>query len=142
MGDSDKHEAEEETFASTDDLAGRWHKLTDAETALAKTLLGDASDKIRDRVPEANDEEWAKAHERRLRRICCAMVKRAMQQESAGVPGGVNQNTDTTGPFTNVYNWSNPAGNLYLTKEDLRDLGVSGQQAFSIDMCGGDDGDH
>lgn len=33
-------------FAAIDDLAKRWHELTDAERAKAETLLADASDKI------------------------------------------------------------------------------------------------
>ncbi|AKV55082.1 phage protein Gp19/Gp15/Gp42 [Bifidobacterium actinocoloniiforme DSM 22766] len=133
---------EPKPFATTDDLAKRWHELTDAETRSAMELLDDASDKIRQRVPETNDTMWIETHMRTLRRICCAMVKRAMQQDSAGVPGGVSQTSETVGPFANSYSWSNPDGNLYLTKEELRDLGVAKQQAFSIDMCEATDGNH
>lgn len=138
MAEGDTNEPD--PFAGTDKLSKRWHGLTDDETQSAKELLADASDKIRQRVPEANDPEWVAAHRRTLERICCAMVKRAMQQDSAGVPGGVSQISETTGPFANSYSWSNPDGNLYLTKEELKDLGVSRQQAFAIDMCGSGDG--
>lgn len=138
MADGDTNEPE--PFATPDELAKRWHGLTDEETRSATELLADASDKIRQRVPEANDPKWVAAHRRTLARICCAMVKRAMQQDSAGVPGGVSQTSETVGPFASSYSWSNPDGNLYLTKEELKDLGVARQQAFAIDMCGGNDG--
>lgn len=69
-------------FASADDLASRWYELTDAERAKAETMLADASDKIITDCPN-----WAQASETTLRRICCAMVKRAMLNEDvAGSP--------------------------------------------------------
>jgi hypothetical protein len=59
------------------------------------------------------------------------MVKRAMQQLSSGTPEGVTQSSESTGPFANSYTWSNPDGNIYLTKEELRDLGVR-SRIFSL----------
>lgn len=121
-------------FATTEDLTARWRILADSEAAQAKVLLDDASDKIRSRVPKACEQAWAKAHEATLRRICCAMVKRAMQQSVAGVPEGVSQSSSATGPFSEGFTWSNPDGNLWITKEELRDLGVGGRHAFLIAM--------
>jgi hypothetical protein len=122
-----------QAFAAPEDLAKRWRDLTDAETFTASVLLGDASDKIRTRVKRTSDPQWVAGHALTLERICCAMVKRAMQQSVTGLPDGVSQSTTTTGPFTDGYTWSNPDGNLYLAKEDLRDLGLGAQTAFHAD---------
>lgn len=121
-------------FAAPDDLAKRWHELTDDETRTATTLLADASDKIRSRVKKARDPTWVSDHALTLKRICCAMVKRAMQQQSTGIPEGVSQSSSVTGPFTDSLTWNNPDGNLYFTNEELRDLGVGAQTAFHINL--------
>ncbi|MEE8739041.1 MAG: Gp19/Gp15/Gp42 family protein [Bifidobacterium sp.] len=125
-----------DSFATAKDLSTRWRNLTDTEIATAEVLLADASDKIRNRVSQAGDDAWRTANARTLTRICCSMVKRSMQQSSTGMPEGVSQSSTTTGPFTDGYTWSNPDGNLYLTAEELRDLGISEGRAFTVGMVG------
>jgi hypothetical protein len=125
-------------FATIDDLEGRWHPLLDEEKTRASLLLDDASDKIRLRVPAANDPQWMQAHSLTLKRVCCAVVKRAMQQMASGVPEGATQSSETSGPWSNSVSWSNPDGNLYLTKEDLRDLGAAQHRAFVLTAARGD----
>lgn len=116
-------------FASADDLASRWHELTDAERAKAETMLADASDKIITDCPN-----WAQASETTLRRICCAMVKRAMLNEDVA---GVTQSTQTANGFTEANSYSNPDGDLYLTKSEKRSLGCGVQRVWSIDLSDG-----
>lgn len=122
------------SFAHVDDLMQRWHTLTDTEKTQAEVLLADASDKIRSRVTHANDPAWVTAHARLLTRVCCSMVKRALQQQACDVPAGVTQSSEATGPFTSAYTWSNPDGNLWLSKEELQDLGLGLQQAYAITL--------
>lgn len=116
-------------FATADDLASRWHELTEAEQAKAETLLDDASDKIITDCPN-----WAQASETTLRRICCAMVKRAMLNEGME---GVSQNTQTANGFSEANSYSNPDGDLYLTKSEKRSLGCGVQRMWSIDLSDG-----
>ena len=116
-------------FAAIDDLAKRWHELTDAERAKAETLLADASDKIITDCPR-----WAQASEATLRRICCAMVKRAMLNE---VVAGGTQSTQTANGVTEANSYSNPDGDLYLTKSEKRSLGCGVQRMWSIDLSDG-----
>jgi hypothetical protein len=40
---------------------------------------------------------------------------------------------ETTGPFSRSFNYSNPTGDLYLTKAERRLLGGGVQRAGSID---------
>lgn len=94
-------------------------------------LLADASDLIRTTCPN-----WQTAGQDTLRRVCCAVVIRAMQ---SGDMQGVTQTSQTTGPFTQSWSYSDPAGALYLTKQEKRSLGGT-LRLGSIDMAtmGGD----
>lgn len=103
-------------FATVDDLAARWHSLSAAESSTATALLEDASDVIRTTAPG-----WVRASASTLKRIACAMVKRAMV---AGDNVGLSQATETTGPFSNSWTFSNPGGDLYLTRSERKALGI------------------
>ena len=120
----------EVAFATVDDLAARWRALSDAEKAQASVLLDDASDLIR-----TTCRSYAGVDRSTLKRIACAVVKRAML---AGEDvAGVSQHTETAGSYSESYSYSNPAGDLYLTKTEKTSLGVKRQRAFSIDMSTG-----
>lgn len=118
----------DQPFASSDDLKARWPDLSD--TKLAETLLSDASQLIRDTCPG-----WAHAPEATLKAIACAMVKRAMIAGSDNV--GLSSTQETTGPFSQTLTYSNPTGDLYLTRTEKQRLGQGRQRAFSISMEAG-----
>lgn len=128
MADENTGSGSAQPFASVDDLAARWHSLTDTERTTATTLLADASDVIRTTVPT-----WADASQDTLKRVTCAMVKRAM---IAANNVGVSQASETVGPFANSWTFSNPGGDLYLTKWEKRSLGMSSQTATSCVIGG------
>ncbi|WP_288805129.1 Gp19/Gp15/Gp42 family protein [uncultured Bifidobacterium sp.] len=115
----------DQPFASSDDLKDRWPDLSDTE--VAETLLSDASQLIRDTCPG-----WAQASEATLKAIACAMVKRAMIAGSDNA--GLSSTQETTGPFSQTWNFSNPTGDLYLTRTEKQRLGQGRQRAFSISM--------
>lgn len=122
-------------FATATDVESRWRPLSSGERVIATTLLGDASAILRaecsdvdarlSAIPPTLDADIPKM-------IVCAMVKRAM---IAGADvEGVTAHQQTAGPFSQSLTYSNPMGNLYLTKAERRLLGCGGQQAFSVDM--------
>lgn len=123
-------------YATVDDLAARWRPLTDAEITRAEIILDDAAVQIRAEVPtlkariEAGDTDLMSA----VIRVECAMVKRAMSVQEDAV--GVTSAQETQGPFSHTFQYSNPMGDLYLTKAEKRLLGGSGQSAFTISMGG------
>lgn len=125
---TDDEKPPEPPFATPDDLAARWHPLTSDETERAHTLIGDASDLIMTQCPR-----WRGASDATLRRICCAMVKRAML---ASDRAGVSQSTQTAGSFSESMSYSNPDGDLYLTSAERKSLGKGVQTAFHIHMGG------
>ena len=115
----------EAPFASSDDLKDRWPDLSD--TKLAETLLSDASQLIRDTCPG-----WAHASKATLKAITCAMVKRAMIAGSDNA--GLSSTQETAGPYSQTLTYSNPTGDLYLTRTEKQRLGQGRQRAFSISM--------
>lgn len=115
----------EAPFASSDDLKARWSDLSDTE--VAETLLSDASQLIRDTCPG-----WVHASEATLKAIVCAMVKRAMIAGSDNA--GLSSTQETAGPYSQTLTYSNPTGDLYLTRTEKQRLGQGRQRAFSISM--------
>jgi hypothetical protein len=120
----------EPPFAQVPDLESRWHALTESEKTQAEVLLSDASQLIVDTMPG-----YVNASALTLTGIVCAMVKRAML---AGDNAGVSSTQQTTGPFNESVSYTNPLGDLYLTKAEKQRLGRGVQKAFSIDMSGGE----
>jgi len=125
-------------FATSTDLAARWRPLSTAEQAQATTLLDDASAIVRAEVPTVDAQITAATLDTGLvLAIVCGMVKRAMIAGDTGE--GVSAQQETAGPFAYSQTFSNPMGNVYLTKQDRRLLGVS-SQAFTIDTAPVDSG--
>lgn len=122
-------------FATATDLAARWRPLSTAEQAQAGVLLGDASAILRAECPDVDARTTAlppTLDPDIPKMVACAMVKRAM---IAGADAeGVTAHQQTAGPFSQSLTYSNPMGNLYLTKAERRLLGCGGQRAFSVDM--------
>lgn len=112
-------------FATVDDVATRWRTLSESETTRCTALLADASDLIRTSCPN-----WQTAGETSLRRVTCAAVIRALQTADMA---GVTQSSQTAGPFTQSWSYSNTGGDLYLTKAEKKTLGGT-VQCGSIDM--------
>lgn len=114
-------------FATVADLEARWHALTPDEQAQAEALLADAADLIMSECPR-----YMEASAATLKRVACAMVKRAMINGDNAM--GVTQTQQTAGPFSQMFSYSNPSGDLYLTKAEKRSLGCGVQIIWSVSM--------
>lgn len=118
-------------YATVSDLEARWRALSTSESDVAQTLLDDASLKIN---AVANVDARISDGTLNLgvaKIVVCGMVKRAMQTSYLA---GVSQASETAGPFSRSQTFSNPTGDLYLSKEEKRLLGLVGQRAFSIEV--------
>lgn len=124
-----------ETFATVEDLESRWRGLSEQERKRAAVLLEDATDLIKSSAPR-----WQHASLVTLKRIACAVVKRALQAEQGaadGLPeprGLVSGELHTTGPFSDQYTYSNPEGDLFLRAAELKQLGGRRSAAFEVDL--------
>lgn len=121
-----------DSFATPSDLEARWRPLTSTEIGQAVELLADASSRLRAACPDIDTRLTAVPPTIDARvpvMVVCAMVKRAM---STGTEG-VTAQQESVGPFAQSLTFANPQGNLYLTRDDKRLLGIAGVRAFTID---------
>lgn len=116
-------------FAEVEDLELRWRPLEPDEYPKAEALLRDASQLILDEVPSA-----ANASPATLKRVVCAVVKRAM---ASPMDIGIASVQQGAGGYQATVQPANPTQDLYLTKADKRSLGMGRQRAASIDLLGG-----
>ncbi|TCD53766.1 hypothetical protein EJ419_07310 [Alloscardovia theropitheci] len=124
----------EEVFATVEQLKKRYN-VSSSDEKRATQLLSDASDVIRSEIPphRLTDDK------RILEVMACAMVQRALAASTTLGDGlsGVSQATQATGPFSQSWTFTNPTGDLYLSRAEKRRLSKSsGQTGFHIDLAG------
>ena len=108
-------------YAEVSDLEARTTRpMSDDERAVASALLDDASAMLTALAGPPEDDDRCAL----MTMVACNMVQRAMSATDAGL-FGVTQSTMTAGPYTQSQTYSNPAGDMYLTKTEKRMLGVS-----------------
>ena len=108
-------------FAVVSDIEARWRTLSADEASRASTLIDDATAMLSALVKvDAADAQQAEL----LNTVCCNMVIRAMAQSGMDT-FGVSQAAITAGPYTQSFSYSNPSGDMYLTKLEKKLLGVS-----------------
>ena len=112
-----------EAFASIEDLEARWRELSPSEEQRATTLLDDATAilmaefKIADVAIDDEDELQAA----NLKVVCCSMVKRALGTMNSA---DYSQASMTVGSFSKSYTMANPSGDMYLSSQERRILGL------------------
>lgn len=108
-------------FAEVSDIESRWRELSTDEEARATTLIDDASAMLSALVEvDDDDEEQAEL----LEIVCCNMVIRAMSASEYDA-FGASQMSMTAGPYTQQWTYSNPSGDMFITKMEKRLLGIS-----------------
>lgn len=126
-------------FANVDDLRKHWAELpADREDEAAQKLI-EASIEIRALYPDADARIAALTLDPDVPKlVVCRMVKRAMDNASRGGMDGIGSVQESAGPFAQTLNFTNPDGNLYLSKSDKRLLaaGRPGRKAWTIHPAG------
>lgn len=107
-------------FATYEDVEARWRTLTADEQTKATVLLNDAANMLLAlvRVDESDGQQQAI-----LKQVSCTMVIRSMVA-SESTAFGVDKLQATMGPFSQQMSFTNPNGDLYLTKQEKRLLGI------------------
>jgi hypothetical protein len=120
-------------FAEHGDLSARWRSLSTDEQAMATVLLDDASAIVRSECAGIDARITAELVDADLvKATVCAMVKRSML---AADQAGVSSQQETIGPFSRGVQFTNPLGDLYLTRQERRRLGYGGVRAGSAPMA-------
>lgn len=120
-------------YAIWQDVQKGWRPLSVDEQERATDLLADAAVEIDSVAPLGAPPIAPTPAELEARKVVSKrMVRRAMAValDSIGV-GSIQQGA---GPYQETRNFTNPAGDLYLTKADRRLLCVGRQAAFSVAM--------
>ena len=122
-------------YATVSDIESRWRALSQDEQSRASVLIDDASAMLTALVNvDSDDQEQAYL----LKQVCCSMVIRAMSATEAD-SFGASQMSMTAGPYSQSWSYSNPTGDMYLTKLEKRLLGITSGYIGTIEPRIGND---
>lgn len=121
-------------FATPAELAIYWRTLTASETTRATALLAIASNRLRQLAGDEGANLDTKSTESAsfksvLNWVVMEAVKRAMQAPSDLPP--VETYSQTAGPYSENYKYTNPTGDLWFKKSELQAIGLSGRQKLN-----------
>lgn len=119
-------------YAEVTDLEDRWRSLSESEQTRAGVLLGDAAVRLDALCPPSDPPTVGELAARKI--VSCEMVKRAMATPGGTDGVGVASSQSGAGPFQQTLQFSNPSGDLYLTKADRSLLGCGNQVAYTVPM--------
>ncbi len=117
-----------EPFATVEDLETRWRPLTEDERTVAETTLLDAtafisSELARSHVYVNPDDE---VQNQNLVAVTCAVTKRSllMAFDSGNTLTGVSKYQEQADVWNASVTLANPMGDMYLTAQEKRLLGI------------------
>lgn len=118
------------SYATISDLQTYWGATFDTERA--ELLLSIASARLRviaesekiDLDVRASDKDYAEM----LKWVVMEATKRALNTPVDTPP--VDTYSQTAGPYSENFKFSNPSGDLWFRKSELQTLGLSGNQQF------------
>ena len=118
-------------YATTDDLAAFWRPLLSTEEDRASSLLEFASSRLRIEAAKSDidldtkvteDEDYAA----QVKLTVMEAVKRAMLTPIDVPP--VDNYSQSAGPYSENFKFTNPSGDLWFKKAELKALGIMGNQ--------------
>lgn len=123
-------------YATTTDLSTYWRPIETSEEARANDLLSLASSRLRLYASNAGfslDEKIADDDDYKdaVKWVVMEATKRAMSTPIDTPP--VDSYSQAAGPYSENYKFTNPSGDLWFKKAELKTLGITGnQQVTSI----------
>lgn len=124
------------SYATVQDLETYWRPLSESEEPRATDMLALASSRLRLYAQPSGVDLDAKAaadkdYAAALKWVVMEATKRAMSTPIDTPP--VDSWSQTAGPYSENYKFTNPSGDLWFKKSELKTLGISGiQRATSI----------
>lgn len=118
-------------YATTDDLAAFWRPLLSTEESRANSLLAFASSRLRMEAAKSDidldfmveeDDDYAA----QVKLTVMEAVKRAMLTPIDVPP--VDNYSQSAGPYSENFKFTNPSGDLWFKKAELKALGITGNQ--------------
>lgn len=129
-------------LAGRGDVAARWEGYSEEMADRADALLADASARLRAEMARARVavDPGDAVQADNLRAVCASMVARAMASSAVADGAPVSQWTQTATPYSTSYIFPNPSGDLYLTRQERRSLGLTGGRAGCARVAWGEAG--
>lgn len=121
-------------YATVEDLSTYWRPIEESETARAEDLLSLASSRLRLYAAKVdididteigNDDDYKDA----VKWVVMEATKRALQTPVDVPP--VDNYSQSAGPYSENYRFTNPSGDLWFKKAELRALGIAGVQKIT-----------
>ncbi len=123
-------------FATIADLEAFWRPLTVEEQARATDLLTIASARLRviatengKDIDELIASDSTNNYSEVVKWVVMEAVKRALQTPVDAMP--VDTYSQTAGPYSENYKYTNPSGDLWFKKKELAELGIAGVQRLA-----------
>lgn len=121
-------------FATLEQLESFWKDVASADEGRANVLLELASNRLRligtdIGVNVDTKVSESEAYATTARWVVMEAVKRAMLTPTDQPP--VSQYSQTAGPYSENYQYTNPSGDLWFKKSELQALGLYGRQSLS-----------
>ena len=128
-----------EAFATVDDLEKRWRTLTDDEKERAGVLLDDASVHLWTLIVQKFGDDYAPSElmSENLKIVTCNVVMRSMNVKQGFF--GMSEVSATAGSYSQSFTPINSSGDMRLTTEELRLLGLSSQHGGFVWPYGNDE---
>ena len=116
-----------EAFATVSDLEARWRELTDDEKTKADVLLNDASVHLWTLITQKFGDDYTPSElmSENLKIVTCNIVMRSMNVKQGFF--GMSEVSATAGSYSQSFTPINSSGDMRLTTEELRLLGLSSQ---------------
>lgn len=121
-------------FATLEQLEAFWKDIAEADEGRAELLLELASNRLRVIGEDVNVDVDARvadseAYSTTVRWVVMEAVKRALLTPTDQPP--VDTYSQTAGPYSENYKYTNPSGDLWFKKSELNALGLYGRQSLS-----------
>ena len=118
-------------FATIAQMEAFWRPLTQDETTRAEYLLQISSERLRVIASDSGIDIDKKVSESGsyaavVQWVVMESVKRALQTPVDTLP--VDTYSQTAGPYSENYKYTNPSGDLWFKKKELAELGIDGVQ--------------
>lgn len=120
-------------FATVQELEAYWRPLTSEEQTRAGALLESSSNRLRLMYRPADLDEKVSddaLYEEAVKSVVMESVKRAMTTP-INLPA-TDSYSQTAGPYSENYKFSNPSGDMYFKKSELKLLGINSNILRSI----------
>lgn len=123
-------------YATTEDLANYWRPLSSTEESRAEMLISIASSRLRVEAQKSKIDieercSYDSDYKLSVKLVVLDAVKRALATPIDTPP--VDNFSQSAGPYSENYRFTNPSGDLWFKKAELRSIGIGVAKIMSLE---------